>query len=243
MDTHRLNIGWLSFAVCQLSSSVHLSIWPCMNCDQEPPNLHTGWVSRFLLPFFVHPDENIRLQMLAVQVFTPMTMKPPELRLSTLRCVWNEYDVEAKSFILPFILPDRTAAHKDVCFLHVDEGLICNQPKNDMVVTYSQCCCHYGRGWGPECNTCPPRHSGEPTENISPLSTSPPTGPNTSCVQICSTACVRCTWRPSPTGNRISWRFLLTTTQVKPHVHWSRQRVAGANPVMGPCELASVRHG
>lgn len=38
-----------------------------------------------------------------------------------------------------------------------------------MVVTYSQCCCHYGRGWGPECNTCPPRHSGEQTENISLL--------------------------------------------------------------------------
>lgn len=57
------------------------------------------------------------------------------------------------------VYDDRTAAHKDVCFLHVDEGLICSQPKNDMVVTYSQCCCHYGRGWGPECNTCPPRHS------------------------------------------------------------------------------------
>lgn len=42
MDTQRLNIGWFSFAVCQLSNSVHLRIRPCMNCDQEPPNLHTG---------------------------------------------------------------------------------------------------------------------------------------------------------------------------------------------------------
>lgn len=59
---------------------------------------------------------------------------------------------------------DRTAAHKDVCFLQVDEGLICSEPRNGMVVTYSECCCHYGRGWGPECNTCPPRNSGEPTD-------------------------------------------------------------------------------
>uniref|UniRef100_A0A671YJU9 Latent transforming growth factor beta binding protein 3 n=1 Tax=Sparus aurata TaxID=8175 RepID=A0A671YJU9_SPAAU len=44
----------------------------------------------------------------------------------------------------------RTAAHKDVCFLQVDEGLICSEPRNGMVVTYSECCCHYGRGWGPE---------------------------------------------------------------------------------------------
>ena len=57
--------------------------------------------------------------------------------------------------------PDRTAAHKDVCFRQLDEALICSMPHNDLVVTYSACCCHYGRGWGPECRTCPPRNSGE----------------------------------------------------------------------------------
>uniref|UniRef100_A0A8C4DGG1 Latent transforming growth factor beta binding protein 3 n=1 Tax=Dicentrarchus labrax TaxID=13489 RepID=A0A8C4DGG1_DICLA len=57
------------------------------------------------------------------------------------------------------VYDDRTAAHKDVCFKQVDEGLICSEPINLMVVTYSECCCHYGRGWGPECNTCPPRNS------------------------------------------------------------------------------------
>ncbi|XP_029029787.1 latent-transforming growth factor beta-binding protein 3 isoform X2 [Betta splendens] len=57
------------------------------------------------------------------------------------------------------VFDDRTAAHKDVCFLQVDEGLICSEPRNGMVVTYSECCCHYGRGWGPECNTCPSRNS------------------------------------------------------------------------------------
>ncbi|XP_034034452.1 latent-transforming growth factor beta-binding protein 3 isoform X4 [Thalassophryne amazonica] len=57
------------------------------------------------------------------------------------------------------VYDDRTAAHRDVCFLQVHEGLICSEPRNDIVVTYSECCCHYGRGWGPECNTCPPRNS------------------------------------------------------------------------------------
>uniref|UniRef100_A0A1A7W942 Latent transforming growth factor beta binding protein 3 n=2 Tax=Iconisemion striatum TaxID=60296 RepID=A0A1A7W942_9TELE len=56
------------------------------------------------------------------------------------------------------VYDDRTAAHKDVCFVQVDEGLICSRPI-EVVVTYSECCCHYGRGWGPECNTCPPRNS------------------------------------------------------------------------------------
>lgn len=66
-------------------------------------------------------------------------------------------------FSILLVYPDRTAAHKDVCFLQVDEGLICSEPRNGMVVTYSECCCHYGRGWGPECNTCPPRNSGDPS--------------------------------------------------------------------------------
>nr|XP_023659356.1 latent-transforming growth factor beta-binding protein 3-like isoform X1 [Paramormyrops kingsleyae] len=58
------------------------------------------------------------------------------------------------------VYDDRTAAHKDVCFLQVDEGLICSRPQKGLMVTYSECCCHYGRGWGPECRTCPQRNSG-----------------------------------------------------------------------------------
>uniref|UniRef100_A0A672G603 Latent transforming growth factor beta binding protein 3 n=1 Tax=Salarias fasciatus TaxID=181472 RepID=A0A672G603_SALFA len=63
------------------------------------------------------------------------------------------------AFGLPQHLPLMLLS--DVCFLQVDEGLICSEPRNGIVVTYSECCCHYGRGWGPECNTCPPRNSGE----------------------------------------------------------------------------------
>ncbi|XP_047463092.1 latent-transforming growth factor beta-binding protein 3 isoform X5 [Mugil cephalus] len=65
---------------------------------------------------------------------------------------------DRNSCVTPEEQADRTAAHKDVCFERVDEGLICSMP-TDHIVTYSECCCHYGRGWGPECNTCPPRNS------------------------------------------------------------------------------------
>lgn len=57
------------------------------------------------------------------------------------------------------VYDDRTAAHKDICFQEVDEDLMCTMPRNELTVTYSECCCHYGRGWGPECRTCPHRNS------------------------------------------------------------------------------------
>ncbi|KAF4073340.1 hypothetical protein AMELA_G00257720 [Ameiurus melas] len=56
------------------------------------------------------------------------------------------------------VYDDRTAAHKDVCFLEVDEDLICTVPHRG-VVTYSECCCYFGHGWGPECRTCPQRNT------------------------------------------------------------------------------------
>ncbi|XP_064182140.1 latent-transforming growth factor beta-binding protein 3-like isoform X3 [Anguilla rostrata] len=57
------------------------------------------------------------------------------------------------------VYDDRTAAHKDVCFSQVDEDLICTRPQTGLMLTYSECCCHYGLGWGPECRTCPQRNS------------------------------------------------------------------------------------
>lgn len=67
------------------------------------------------------------------------------------------------SISLSHSLSDRTAAHKDVCFQEVDEDLICTMPRVGLAVTYSECCCHYGHGWGPECRTCPQRNSGRLT--------------------------------------------------------------------------------
>ncbi|XP_039624946.1 latent-transforming growth factor beta-binding protein 3 isoform X1 [Polypterus senegalus] len=57
------------------------------------------------------------------------------------------------------VYDDRTAAHRDICFRYVGEDHMCNTPRNSQALTYSECCCHYGMGWGPECRTCPPRNS------------------------------------------------------------------------------------
>ncbi|TSP36062.1 Latent-transforming growth factor beta-binding protein 3 [Bagarius yarrelli] len=66
---------------------------------------------------------------------------------------------DRNSCVTPEEQADRTAAHKDVCFQEVDEDLICTVPRPGLAVTYSECCCHYGHGWGPECRTCPQRNS------------------------------------------------------------------------------------
>uniref|UniRef100_A0A8C1ERQ9 Latent transforming growth factor beta binding protein 3 n=1 Tax=Cyprinus carpio carpio TaxID=630221 RepID=A0A8C1ERQ9_CYPCA len=71
-------------------------------------------------------------------------------------------DALQKKCVFPTVIGMyRTAAHKDICFEEVDEDHMCTMPQNDLTVTYSECCCHYGRGWGPECRTCPNRNSGK----------------------------------------------------------------------------------
>ncbi|CAL8399556.1 unnamed protein product [Boreogadus saida] len=76
----------------------------------------------------------------------------------SFHCICNQ-PLTFSAALKQCVYDDRTAAHKDVCFRQLDEDLICSMPHNDLVVTYSACCCHYGRGWGPECRTCPPRNS------------------------------------------------------------------------------------
>lgn len=77
----------------------------------------------------------------------------------SFHCICNQ-PLTFSAALKQCVYDDRTAAHKDVCFEEVDEGPICTRPHISHAVTYSECCCHYGRGWGPECTTCPPRNSG-----------------------------------------------------------------------------------
>uniref|UniRef100_A0A8C7UU45 Latent transforming growth factor beta binding protein 3 n=1 Tax=Oncorhynchus mykiss TaxID=8022 RepID=A0A8C7UU45_ONCMY len=70
-------------------------------------------------------------------------------------------DASNKKCVIPTVAGEAGEWRRgDVCFLQVDEDLICSHPRNGLVFTYSECCCHYGRGWGPECRTCPQRNSG-----------------------------------------------------------------------------------
>ncbi|CAL9688260.1 unnamed protein product [Knipowitschia caucasica] len=46
-----------------------------------------------------------------------------------------------------------------VCWQVVTEG-ICSEPLGpDRRTTFTECCCLYGGGWGPDCALCPPPHS------------------------------------------------------------------------------------
>ncbi|MBN3291627.1 LTBP3 protein, partial [Polypterus senegalus] len=56
---------------------------------------------------------------------------------------------------------DRTAANRDICVHYLGEDLMCNTPLNGQALTYSECCCHFGTGLGPECRTFPPHNSGK----------------------------------------------------------------------------------
>ncbi|XP_074786777.1 latent-transforming growth factor beta-binding protein 4 [Athene noctua] len=71
---------------------------------------------------------------------------PPPLLLdaSQRRCVGNDTHLEAA---------------QGVCWQEVGPDLVCGRPRLDRAVTYTECCCLRGQGWGMECALCPAPHS------------------------------------------------------------------------------------
>ncbi|KAM6395752.1 LOW QUALITY PROTEIN: latent-transforming growth factor beta-binding protein 4 [Rhynochetos jubatus] len=63
---------------------------------------------------------------------------------SQRRCVANDTHLEAA---------------QAVCWQEVGVDLVCGRPRLDGPVTYTECCCLYGQGWGMDCALCPARHS------------------------------------------------------------------------------------
>ncbi|KAK2846559.1 hypothetical protein Q5P01_009558 [Channa striata] len=45
-----------------------------------------------------------------------------------------------------------------VCWQHLSPDMMCQSPLLGAQVTYVDCCCLYGVGWGMECAICPPSH-------------------------------------------------------------------------------------
>lgn len=53
-----------------------------------------------------------------------------------------------------------------VCWQHVTADLVCQSALQGPHVTFTDCCCFYGEGWGMQCALCPPANSGNyPTGN------------------------------------------------------------------------------
>lgn len=54
-----------------------------------------------------------------------------------------------------------TDENLSVCWQQVTADLVCQSPLLLFQVTFMDCCCLYGLGWGMECALCPPADSGK----------------------------------------------------------------------------------
>lgn len=56
---------------------------------------------------------------------------------------------------------DRAPERRDVCWSQRGEDGMCAVPVSGPALTFDDCCCRQGRGWGAQCRPCPPRGAGE----------------------------------------------------------------------------------
>nr|XP_048714217.1 latent-transforming growth factor beta-binding protein 3 isoform X3 [Caretta caretta] len=70
-------------------------------------------------------------------------------------------DPSGKECQLPDMQADRAADRRDICWQHRGEDSMCASPLNGYHLTYEECCCRYGKGWGFQCRACPPRSPGQ----------------------------------------------------------------------------------
>uniref|UniRef100_A0A3B5M283 Latent transforming growth factor beta binding protein 4 n=1 Tax=Xiphophorus couchianus TaxID=32473 RepID=A0A3B5M283_9TELE len=75
---------------------------------------------------------------------------PECLALRRVACVSTE--------LLFVLLPDENLS---VCWQHVSADLLCQSPLLGAQVTFIDCCCFYGEGWGMGCALCPRTDSGK----------------------------------------------------------------------------------
>lgn len=56
---------------------------------------------------------------------------------------------------------ERAPERRDVCWGQRGEDGMCAGPLAGPALTFDDCCCRQGRGWGAQCRPCPPRGAGE----------------------------------------------------------------------------------
>ncbi|KAL8184069.1 UNVERIFIED_CONTAM: Latent-transforming growth factor beta-binding protein 3 [Gekko kuhli] len=69
-------------------------------------------------------------------------------------------DPSGKECQLPETQADRVTDRRDVCWQLRGEDGMCSSPFNGHHLSYEECCCQYGKGWGYQCHPCPPRGPG-----------------------------------------------------------------------------------
>uniref|UniRef100_A0ABI8AL69 Latent transforming growth factor beta binding protein 3 n=1 Tax=Felis catus TaxID=9685 RepID=A0ABI8AL69_FELCA len=55
---------------------------------------------------------------------------------------------------------ERAPERRDVCWAQRGEDGMCAGPLAGPALTFDDCCCRQGRGWGAQCRPCPPRSAG-----------------------------------------------------------------------------------
>ncbi|XP_064220815.1 latent-transforming growth factor beta-binding protein 3 [Aotus nancymaae] len=61
---------------------------------------------------------------------------------------------------LPESPAERAPERRDVCWSQRGEDGMCAGPLAGPALTFDDCCCRQGRGWGAQCRPCPPRGTG-----------------------------------------------------------------------------------
>ncbi|KAK1335545.1 hypothetical protein QTO34_003335 [Cnephaeus nilssonii] len=61
---------------------------------------------------------------------------------------------------LPESPAERGPEQRDVCWAQRGEDGMCAGPLAGPTLTFEDCCCRQGRGWGAQCRPCPPRGAG-----------------------------------------------------------------------------------
>uniref|UniRef100_G1PBM8 Latent transforming growth factor beta binding protein 3 n=1 Tax=Myotis lucifugus TaxID=59463 RepID=G1PBM8_MYOLU len=61
---------------------------------------------------------------------------------------------------LPESPAERAPEQRDVCWAQRGEDGMCARPLAGPTLTFEDCCCRQGRGWGAQCRPCPPRGAG-----------------------------------------------------------------------------------
>ncbi|XP_039696860.1 latent-transforming growth factor beta-binding protein 3 isoform X4 [Pteropus medius] len=61
---------------------------------------------------------------------------------------------------LPESPAERAPERRDVCWGQREEDGMCAGPLAGPTLTFDDCCCRQGRGWGAQCRPCPPRGAG-----------------------------------------------------------------------------------
>ncbi|XP_029469902.1 latent-transforming growth factor beta-binding protein 3 isoform X4 [Rhinatrema bivittatum] len=70
-------------------------------------------------------------------------------------------DASGKECSLAESQGDRAAERRDICWRQRGEDNMCSMALNGFHLSYEECCCNHGKGWGFQCQPCPPRNPGQ----------------------------------------------------------------------------------